>query len=88
MGGGYHPAIGELAYGRYFRNAMERELAGRNVTGCHITVMTAPADLSKVIGQHGMNRTYLTEKFALGGMKFTASAEISPHSFQMRISDG
>ena len=88
VGGGYHPAIGELAYGRYFRNAMERELTGRNVTGHRITVMTAPADLSKAIGQHGMNRTYLTEKFALGGMKFVASAEISPHSFQMRISDG
>lgn len=87
VSGGYHPAIGELAYGRYFRDAMERELAGRVAAGRHVTVMTVPADLSKAVGQHGMNRTYLTEKFALGGMKFVASAEISPHSFRMRISD-
>lgn len=76
VSGGYHPAIGELAYGRYFRDAMEHGLAGKEAAGRHVTVMTAPADLSKAIGQHGMNRIYLTEKFSLGGMKFMASAEI------------
>jgi len=88
VGGGYHPAIGELAYGRYFRDAMERELAGRDTAGGYVAVWTAPSDLSKAIGQHGGNRKYLMEKFALAGMKFAASPEISPYSFQLRISDG
>lgn len=88
LAGGYHPALGELAYGRYFRCAIEQELLLQGAAGRHVAVLTAPEELSKAIGQHGGNRSYLAEKFSLGSIKFIGLAEIPPHSFQIRISDG
>lgn len=65
IAGGYHPAVGELAYSRCFRDILERSLAGRNTEGKDALVLAHASDVSKVIGQRGENRNYFTDRFLL-----------------------
>lgn len=68
-GGGYHSAVGELAYARCFRNLLESELLHVNAEGKNAVVFAHPSDVSKVIGQCGENRNYLMKTFALKGFR-------------------
>ena len=67
--GGYHPAVGELAYARCFRDLMESELEQTESAGKIAVVRAHPSDVSKVIGQRGENRNYLTKMFSLKGFR-------------------
>lgn len=84
LGGGYHPAVGELAWARYFRGELERLLACQNAAGRFIEIETAPCDLSKAIGQHGENRAYLKAKFSLEGLRFLSNPDVPSGSFRIR----
>lgn len=65
VSGGYHPAVGELAYSLCFRNMLEASLAGATTQGKHALVLAHASDVSKVIGQRGENRNYFIERFSL-----------------------
>jgi histone acetyltransferase (RNA polymerase elongator complex component) len=67
--GGYHPAVGELAYARCFRDRMEDVLSREQTAGRLAVVRAHPSDVSKVIGQRGANRNYLIETFLLKGFR-------------------
>lgn len=69
LAGGYHPAVGELAYSLYFRSVLERLLAERDVYGKTLCVRVNPSDISKMIGQRGANREYFMKNYALSGFK-------------------
>lgn len=85
LGGGYHPAVGEMAYALYFRELTERELGNRNVTGKKITVCVNPSDVSKMVGQKGMNREFLIRAYGLSGFSVRPDAGISKNHLKLQI---
>lgn len=68
VGGAYHPALGELVRARIMRGRAEALLEG-SAPGADITLRVNPRLMSQLVGQHGANRAYLTEKFALKRLK-------------------
>ncbi|MBE6665457.1 MAG: radical SAM protein [Ruminococcaceae bacterium] len=74
IAGGYHPAVGELAYARCFRLSMEKALENRETAGKCAVVRAHPSDVSKVIGQRAENRIYFTEKYLLTGFRVLPDA--------------
>ncbi len=85
VGGGYHPAVGELAYSRYFRDALEAALAKREAFGRSAEIAVNPKDLSKMIGQHGQNREYLKTHFSLEKLRFVPSEKMEKHKFTVTL---
>lgn len=73
--GGYHPAVGELAYARCFRNFLETDLLQMESVGKVVVVRAHPSDVSKVIGQRGENRNYLIKTFSLKGFRVLPDGE-------------
>ena len=65
IAGGYHPAVGELAYSRCFRNMLEKKLLPEDVSGKCVLVHAHISDVSKVIGQRGENKDYFIKRFLL-----------------------
>ncbi len=53
VAGGYHPAIGEMAYSRCFRDMLETSLSDEKTAGRDALVLVHASDVSKVIGQRG-----------------------------------
>ena len=86
--GSYHPAIGELAWSRCFRGRLEAAMCRERATGRFATVRVNPAELSKMVGQHGENRRYLVERFSLCGIRFLPNIAVLPHTFTLQITDG
>ena len=74
--GAYHPALGELCQGEFYRNRIEKMLAERMIPpNSHITVEVAPEALSQAIGQKRTNLIYFQNRYSIP--KFT----IQPSSF-------
>ena len=69
VAGGYHPAVGELAYAYYFRTLMESEFTKRETAGKTAVLRAHPSDVSKIIGQRGANREALIKTFSLKGFR-------------------
>lgn len=65
VAGGYHPAVGELAYSKCFRDMLEAALSQMRTEGKDAVVHAHASDISKVIGQRGANRNYLIHRFLL-----------------------
>lgn len=86
-GGGYHPALGELVYSRCFRDALEKELITKQTSGKYAEIFVCPADLSKMIGQKGMNRDYLQTRFSLRGIRFIPSEMTAKNGFSVTLID-
>ena len=72
-GGAYHPALGELVRARIMRGKAEALLEGTE-PGAEVTLRVNPRLMSQLVGQHGENRKYLTEKFALGRLRIVPDA--------------
>ena len=72
-GGAYHPALGELVRARIMRGRAEALLEGTE-PGAEVTLRVNPRLMSQLVGQHGENRKYLTEKFALGRLRIVPDA--------------
>ena len=72
VAGGYHPAVGELAYSRCFRDMLESSLDRLKPQGRSVCVHTHKSDISKVIGQRGENRNYLIKRFLLKEFRVVA----------------
>ena len=73
VGGAYHPALGELVRARIMRGRAEALLEG-SAPGADITLRVNPRLMSQLVGQHGANRAYLREKFALKRLKILPDA--------------
>ncbi len=69
VAGGYHPAVGELAYAYYFKTLIESELEKHETAGKTAVLCAHPSDVSKIIGQCGANRNELIKTFALKGFR-------------------
>ena len=75
VGGAYHPALGELVRARIMRGRAEALLEG-SAPGADITLRVNPRLMSQLVGQHGANRAYLREKFALKRLKILPDAAV------------
>ena len=75
VGGAYHPALGELVRARIMRGRAEALLEG-TAPGADITLRVNPRLMSQLVGQHGENRAYLREKFALRRLKILPDAAV------------
>lgn len=85
FGGGYHPAVGEMAYARCHRNAVDKALLSEETEGKTLVLRVHPTDISAFIGQKGENRQYFIEKFALRGVKVTPDGAISKYKFAFTL---
>jgi histone acetyltransferase (RNA polymerase elongator complex component) len=85
FGGGYHPAVGEMAYARCHRNAVEEAILSEHTSGKILVLRVHPTDISSFIGQKGENRKYFIEKFALRGVKVTPDEAISKYKFAFTL---
>ncbi len=74
-GGAYHPALGELVRSRILRGEAEALLTGA-APGAEVTLRVNPRLMSQLIGQHGANREYLREKFALRRLRIVPDAAV------------
>ena len=72
-GGAYHPALGELVKARLMRDRAEELLSGAG-RGERAVLLVNPRLMSQAVGQHGANREWLEEKFALKELRFRPDA--------------
>ena len=75
VGGAYHPALGELVKSRIMREKAEALLEGA-LPGSEAVLRVNPRLMSQLVGQHGANRTYLTERFALKRLRIVPDKSI------------
>ena len=83
----YHPAIGEMVYGRCFRDALEKALRHEKTNGKYAEISVNPADLSKMIGQKGANRQYLQMQFSLRGIRFCPDEKMAKNGFSVMLTE-
>ncbi len=60
--GPHHPAFGEIAMSRVWRNKIEKMIAKGDFDG---TVLCAPSEVSKVVGHKKENKKYFYEKYKI-----------------------
>ena len=87
VGGGYHEAVGEMAYSRYFKGALEKALIQQNTIGKYAEIRVHPTDLSKMIGQRGANRNDLLLRFSLRGIRFIPCEKTAKNEFSVNLID-
>ena len=83
----YHPAIGEMAYSRCFRDALEKAFEHEKTNGKYAEISVNPGDLSKMIGQKGANRQYLQTRFSLRGIHFRPDEKMAKNGFSVMLTE-
>lgn len=76
----YFSAMGEICYSRLYRELIEEKMPA---CARDLTVLVAPKNLSKAIGQRGENRKYLKNKFGLRRLTVKGDGAIS--GFDLKI---
>lgn len=76
----YLPAMGEICYSRLYRGIIEEKFPQG---AREATVLVAPKNLSKAIGQRGENRKYLKDKFGLRRLRIIGDGAVS--GFDVKI---
>ncbi|MBQ3099908.1 MAG: radical SAM protein [Clostridia bacterium] len=77
--GAYHPAMGELVIGEYYRRIIDRKLKhiGKDIlSGKNITVYAPIGSTSKVIGQNGRNKRYIYNEYNVKSVKVIENPDI------------
>ena len=77
--GAYHPAMGELVIGEYYRRIIDRNLKkiGKdNLSGKNITVYAPIGSTSKIIGQKGRNKHYIYNEYNVKSVKVIENPDI------------
>lgn len=74
-GGAYHPALGELVRARIMRGEAERLLEAA-APAERAVLRVNPRLMSQAVGQHGCNREWLRERFALRELKFVPDSGV------------
>lgn len=85
LAGGYHPAVGELAYALYFKNRVEALLQKEETKRKTLVVRVNPSDVSKAIGQRGANRSYFIKTYALAGFKVLPDGAIPKNGCEISL---
>ncbi len=75
-GGAYHPALGELVRSRIMREKAEKLLEGTK-PGSEAVIRVNPRLVSQLVGQHGANREYLTERFGLKRLRIVPDSRVT-----------
>ncbi len=83
----YHEATGELIWARYYRNAAEKLLAGRDTAGKCACIYVPRGSVSKMTGQRKANMLYLKEKFSLKEIKVRESDELSRDKIKINLEE-
>ena len=65
IAGPYHPAFGELAENRIWRNKIENNIMKTNLRDCELIINSSPREVSKVIGHKKCNYIYFKEKYGI-----------------------
>ncbi len=87
VGGFYHPALGEKVMGRFLRERVQRMIGDADVRGKTLTLRVCPSDVSAFIGQKGINRTYFTEHYALGGFRVIPDGTVKKYECSISFSE-
>lgn len=74
-GGAYHPALGELVKARILRGKAETLLEEAKPVG-EALLRVNPRLMSQAVGQHGANRDYLKERFALKKLRIVPDESV------------
>lgn len=74
-GGAYHTALGELVRARIMRGEAERLLEAA-APAERVVLRVNPRLMSQAVGQHGCNREWLRERFALRELKFVPDSGV------------
>lgn len=74
-GGAYHPALGELVKARILRGKAEALLGQAKPAG-EALLRVNPRLMSQAVGQHGANRDYLKERFALKKLRIVPDESV------------
>ncbi len=82
--GAYHPALGEMAWSRYFFNMACEKLENRDVAGKTLILSVHPRRLSAMAGQHRANTNALKAKFSPRKIKILP-ADIDENSIMVSI---
>ena len=77
LAGPYHPALGELVYGRLYRNKAEKLLASEKALPGSVVLLVHPGGLSKLTGQGRENLLWLKQRFALRELR-AEEADLPP----------
>ncbi len=85
LAGGYHPAVGEMAYALYFRELTEKALRMVDAKNKTVTVYVNPSDVSKMIGQRGANREFLIKRYGLTGFRVKPDGKILKNQLKIEI---
>lgn len=70
--GAYHPAMGELVVGEYYRRLIEAELERHNaedISKKELTIFCPKGETSKVVGQKSINKYYFYSKYNIKSVK-------------------
>ena len=73
--GSFHPAFGEICAGRMYRYKIENAVKDMDVKGKKLTVSVPKSDVSKAIGNKGVNREYFIEKYGVSAFSVVSDAE-------------
>ncbi len=77
--GAYHPAMGELVVGEYYRRIIDRELKKfprELLSDKSITVLCPVGSTSKVIGQKSRNKYYIYNEYNIKSVKVIENPDI------------
>lgn len=85
LSGGYHPAVGEMAYSLCLRMFLARALEYEQTTGKTAYISVHPSDVSKMIGQKGANRDYFIKKYALAGFRVLPDENIQKNTCKLDL---
>lgn len=65
IAGPFHPAFGELAENRIYRDEIEELFISQNIRDCVYIITTSPSEVSKIIGQNKCNKIFFKEKYGV-----------------------
>ncbi len=86
--GAYHPAMGELVIGEYYRRIIDRELKTYKkgeLSGKNITISCPKGETSKVIGQKSRNKNYIYNEYNVKSVKVIEKNELLLYNISIML---
>ena len=87
VGGAYHPSMGELVIGEYYRRQLDRMLAPvrASLPDRTLVICCAPGETSKVSGQGSRNKKYINNEYSVKMVKVIEKNEIMRYNCKIDI---
>ncbi len=87
LGGGYHSAMGELVYGELYYRRIRAQMEGMGgadaLSGRRLTLEVPVGQVSKAIGQHGINRRRLQNEYNVKNVKVIENPSLFWYNIKM-----